>query len=98
MTETERAILKSLVDLESAVQSMPTTNPKPNLMPLFVDAGKQRHQVRLGVGRRHRLHGAFQIDQRLEDGPFGFGHIVILTERRAPTNSIRSGARPRRTG
>ncbi len=35
MTETERAILKSLVDLESAVQSMPTTNPKPNLMPLF---------------------------------------------------------------
>ncbi len=35
MTETERAILKSLVDLESAVQSMPTTKPKPNLMPLF---------------------------------------------------------------
>lgn len=35
MTETERAILKSLVDLESAVQSMPAANPKPNLMPLF---------------------------------------------------------------
>jgi hypothetical protein len=35
MTETEQAILKSLVDLESAVQSMPTANPKPNLVPLF---------------------------------------------------------------
>ena len=35
MTETEQAILKSLVDLESAVQSMSTANPKPNLVPLF---------------------------------------------------------------
>jgi len=35
MTETEQAILKSLVDLESAVQSMQSANPKPNLMPLF---------------------------------------------------------------
>jgi len=35
MTETERAILKSLVDLESAVQSMPAANPKPKLMSLF---------------------------------------------------------------
>jgi len=35
MTETEQAILKSLVDLEAAVQSMPAMNPKPNLMPLF---------------------------------------------------------------
>jgi len=35
MTETEQAILKSLVELEHVVKSMPTTNPKPNLMPLF---------------------------------------------------------------
>jgi len=35
MTETEQAILKSLVELENTVQSMPTANPKPNLMPLF---------------------------------------------------------------
>ena len=35
MTETEQALLKSLVDLESAVQSMSTANPKPNLVPLF---------------------------------------------------------------
>jgi len=35
MTETEQDILKSLVELEDAVQSMPTANPKPNLMPFF---------------------------------------------------------------
>ena len=35
MTETEQAILKSLVELKDAVRSMPTANPKPNLMPLF---------------------------------------------------------------
>ena len=35
MSETEQAILKSLVELENTVQSMPTANPKPNLMPLF---------------------------------------------------------------
>jgi len=35
MSETEQAILKSLVELENTVQSMSTANPKPNLMPLF---------------------------------------------------------------
>jgi len=35
MSETERAILQSLVALDSAVKAMPTANPKPNLMPLF---------------------------------------------------------------
>ena len=35
MTETERAILQTLIELETAVQSMPTAQPKPNLLPLF---------------------------------------------------------------
>ena len=35
MTETERNILTALVDLENAVASMPTANPKPSLLPLF---------------------------------------------------------------
>jgi hypothetical protein len=35
MNETERAILQSLIELDAAVKSMPTANPKPNLMPLF---------------------------------------------------------------
>jgi hypothetical protein len=35
MSETERAILQTLVELDIAVQSMPTANPKPNLLPIF---------------------------------------------------------------
>jgi hypothetical protein len=35
MTETESAILQSLLELERAVASMPAANPKPNLLPLF---------------------------------------------------------------
>jgi len=35
MTGTERDILESLLELESAVASVPTANPKPNLLPLF---------------------------------------------------------------
>ena len=35
MTETENTILQALLELETAVQSIPTANPKPNLLPLF---------------------------------------------------------------
>jgi len=35
MTETEDAILQALVELDSAVKSMPTAHPKPNLLPIF---------------------------------------------------------------
>jgi transposase len=35
MSEAERAILRALVDLDVAVKSMPTANPKPNLLPMF---------------------------------------------------------------
>ncbi|HXS68818.1 MAG TPA: hypothetical protein VN761_08235 [Candidatus Polarisedimenticolia bacterium] len=35
MTETERAILQSLVELDTAVKAMPAANPKPNLLPIF---------------------------------------------------------------
>ncbi|HEY0549479.1 MAG TPA: hypothetical protein VGF13_07735 [Verrucomicrobiae bacterium] len=35
MTETQKSILESLLELESAVASMPQANPKPNLLPLF---------------------------------------------------------------
>jgi hypothetical protein len=33
--ETENAILAALNELDSAVQAMRTSGPKPNLMPLF---------------------------------------------------------------
>ena len=35
MTESEQKILQALLELEHAVASMPTANPKPNLLPLF---------------------------------------------------------------
>jgi hypothetical protein len=35
MTNIEKEILDSLMDLESAVKSLQTSNPKPNLQPIF---------------------------------------------------------------
>lgn len=35
MTEIEKVILQTLQELEASVQSMASTNPKPNLLPLF---------------------------------------------------------------
>ncbi len=35
MSETERAILQSLVELDTTVKAMPTANPKPSLLPIF---------------------------------------------------------------
>lgn len=35
MTEVERDILQTLQEIKRAVDSMPTANPKPNLIPLF---------------------------------------------------------------
>ncbi len=35
MTPTERDILTALTELDAAVKTMPSANPKPNLLPLF---------------------------------------------------------------
>src|SRR5687767_3265631 len=35
MTSTEQSILDVLLELERAIESMPHTTPKPNLLPLF---------------------------------------------------------------
>ena len=35
MTDTERTILQTLLDLENTVRSLATANPKPSLLPLF---------------------------------------------------------------
>ena len=35
MGEIEKQILETLLELESAIKSMPSANPKPNLVPLF---------------------------------------------------------------
>jgi len=35
MTAIERHILEALTELEATVKTMPTANPKPNLLPMF---------------------------------------------------------------
>jgi len=35
MTDTENAILQSLLELDATIKTMPAANPKPNLLPLF---------------------------------------------------------------
>jgi hypothetical protein len=35
MTGTEQSILQTLIELDEKVKSMPTANPKPNLLPVF---------------------------------------------------------------
>ena len=45
MTQQEQAILQSLLELESAVKSMPTASPKPNLLPLFARLDELTHAL-----------------------------------------------------
>jgi hypothetical protein len=45
MSETERAILQALVELGTAVKSLPTANPKPNLVPLFTRLDELTRQL-----------------------------------------------------
>lgn len=45
MSDTERAILQALVQLDAAVKSMPTANPKPNLVPLFARLDELTRQL-----------------------------------------------------
>ena len=35
MTQTEKAVLDALIELETAVAQMAASNPKPNLLPIF---------------------------------------------------------------
>lgn len=35
MTAIERHILEALTELDATVKTMPTANPKPNLLPMF---------------------------------------------------------------
>ncbi len=58
MTGTEREILDSLLALERAVASMPTANPKPNLIPLFTRIDDLTAQLPRGTDPQllHYLH------------------------------------------
>jgi hypothetical protein len=45
MTEQESAILRTLIELDSAVKTMPTANPKPNLLPIFARLDELMRQL-----------------------------------------------------
>jgi len=45
VTELESTIHQRLLDLDRAVRSMPTANPKPNLLPLFTQLDELAAQI-----------------------------------------------------
>ena len=45
MSEVEKQILHILVELDEKVRSMPTANPKPNLLPLFSRIDELAHHL-----------------------------------------------------
>ena len=58
MTETEREILETLVMLENTAAKMPTSNPKPDLRPLFAQIESLAAQLPKETDREllHFLH------------------------------------------
>ena len=57
-TAPEKDLLNALIELESAVKSMPTANPKPNLLPLFSRIEELTNQLPRGTDHNllHYLH------------------------------------------
>jgi len=58
MTETEKHLLESLLELERSVDSIKTANPKPNLVPLFgrIDELTRQLPPTTDPGLLHYLH------------------------------------------
>jgi hypothetical protein len=52
MTDLEDQILQALLDVEHAVKSMPSANPKPNLLPLFTRVDELSRQLPPGADPR----------------------------------------------
>jgi hypothetical protein len=45
MTVTEQTIWQTLIELDKQVKSIPTANPKPNLLPLFARLDELTRQL-----------------------------------------------------
>lgn len=58
MNATEQTIWQTLVELDQMVKSMPTANPKPNLLPLFSRLDELTRQLPGGTAPEllHYLH------------------------------------------
>jgi len=67
MIATESAILQTLLELETAVKTMPTANPKPNLQPLFARLDELTRQLPSGTdpGLLHYLNKKSYAKARL---------------------------------
>lgn len=67
MTQTERLILQTLVELERAVQSMAAARPKPDLRPLFARLDTLAGQLPSGADPNllHYLRGKSYHKARL---------------------------------
>lgn len=49
MNEIEEQILSALIELDGVVKTMPTANPKPNLLPLFARIDELAQQLARGA-------------------------------------------------
>ena len=58
MTDLEKAVLRSLLELEAAVAAMKTVSPKPDLLPLFTRLDDLTRQLPRGTDPNllHYLH------------------------------------------
>ena len=58
MNAQEQSILQSLLELETAVKSMPTAKPKPSLLPLFARLDELTHDLPADTSPQllHYLH------------------------------------------
>jgi hypothetical protein len=58
MTETERTVLQTLVELDDAVKAMHSAGPKPNLLPLFARLDELAEKLPKGTAPDllHYLH------------------------------------------
>jgi hypothetical protein len=58
MTELEKNILDSLMDLKNTIKTMAAANPKPNLLPLFARLDELTRQLPKGTDPDllHYLH------------------------------------------
>jgi hypothetical protein len=84
MTDTEEEILRTLVELDGAVKSMPAANPKPNLLPLFARLDELARQLPPGTAPDllHYLRKGSYEKARLylegrdaENAPGNCGHV-----------------------
>ncbi|HWN95946.1 MAG TPA: hypothetical protein VNT99_12995 [Methylomirabilota bacterium] len=101
MTETEKSVLDTLLELERAIEAMPQTTPKPNLLPLFtrLDELTRRLPLTSDPTLLHYLHKkSYQkarlfLEGREADNARGncHGHV---DEQGRPWRAERSAASP----